>query len=124
MICKLIKMANGETILGNVSQESRGYVEVEFPMKVIITQRSSDANDTSFRMTLTKWDPLMNYSLPLRLFKHGIVAVAEPTTAIVSSYQELYEEHLSSLNDEEEYEYEATREEESSEEKAFNKVFH
>jgi hypothetical protein len=122
MICKLIKMANGETILGNVSQESRGYVEVDFPMKVIITQRSADANDTSFRMTLTKWDPLMNYSLPLRLFKHGIAAVAEPTAAIISSYQELYEEHISSLNDEED-EYETTREE-SSEEKAFNKVFH
>ena len=123
MICKLIKMSNGETILGNVAQESGGYVEVDFPMKVIITQRSADANDTSFRMTLTKWDPIMNYSLPLRLFKHGIVAVAEPTAAIVSSYQELYEEHISSLNDGED-EYETTREEESSEEKAFNKVFH
>ena len=123
MICKLIKMANGETILGNVAEESRGYVEVDFPMKVIITHRSADPNDTAFRMTLTKWDPLMNYSLPLRLFKHGIVAVAEPTLAIVSSYQELYEEHVASLNDEEENEYETTREE-ITEEKVINKVFH
>lgn len=121
MICKLIKMSNGETIIGNIAQESRSYIEVDFPMKIMITLRSPDPEDTSYRLTLTKWDPLMNYSLPLRVFKHGIVAVAEPTAGIVSSYQELYEEHISDMNEEED-EYETTRE--TTEEKTFNKVFH
>jgi hypothetical protein len=124
MICKLIKMSNGDTIIGNVAQESRGYVEVDFPMKVIITFRSADNDDTSYRLTLTKWDPMMNYSLPLRIFKHGISAVAEPTPVVVSSYQELYQEHLASLSNEEEDEDEYETSRESTEEKVINKVFH
>jgi hypothetical protein len=88
MLCKVLKLTNGDTLIGNVVEESRGFIEVHRPMRVVVVPK----NDYTYSLSFTKWDPLMNYSIPARIFKQSIVSVAEATTEIIKVYGEAYEE--------------------------------
>ena len=35
-VCKVLKLTNGETIIGNVSKETPSYIDVEMPLKILI----------------------------------------------------------------------------------------
>ena len=90
MLCKVLKLTNGDTLIGNVVEESRSYIEVHRPMRVILSPRVTDNN--MFSLSMMKWDPLMNFSIPARIFKQSIVSVSEATIEIVRVYGEAYNE--------------------------------
>ena len=98
MLCKVLKLTNGDTLIGNVVEESRGYIEVHRPMRVVLVPRVSDNH--SFSLSMMKWDPLTNFDLPSRIFKQSIVSVSEATSEIVRVYGEAYKEFESSEEDE------------------------
>ena len=98
MLCKVLKLTNGDTLIGNVVEESRGYIEVHRPMRVILVPRISDEH--SFSLSMMKWDPLTNFDLPSRIFKQSIVSVSEATSEIIRVYGEAYKEFESSEEDE------------------------
>jgi len=98
MLCKVLKLTNGDTLIGNVVEESRGYIEVHRPMRVVLVPRVSDSH--SFSLSMMKWDPLTNFDLPSRIFKQSIVSVSEATSEIVRVYGEAYKEFESSEEDE------------------------
>ena len=88
MLCKILKLASGDTVIGNVVEESRGYIEVHRPMRVVIVPRALEQN--TFHMSMMKWDPLMNFTFPSRIFKQSIVSVSEATDDVLEVYTELY----------------------------------
>ena len=98
MLCKVLKLTNGDTLIGNVVEESRGYIEVHRPMRVVLVPRVSDSH--SFSLSMMKWDPLTNFDLPSRIFKQSIVSVSEATSEIIRVYGEAYREFDSSEEDE------------------------
>ena len=98
MLCKVLKLTNGDTLIGNVVEESRGYIEVHRPMRVVLVPRVSDSH--SFSLSMMKWDPLTNFDLPSRIFKQSIVSVSEATSEIIRVYGEAYREFESSEEDE------------------------
>ena len=98
MLCKVLKLTNGDTLIGKVVEESRGYIEVHRPMRVVLVPRVSDSH--SFSLSMMKWDPLTNFDLPSRIFKQSIVSVSEATSEIVRVYGEAYKEFESSEEDE------------------------
>ena len=98
MLCKVLKLTNGDTIIGNVVEESRGYIEVHRPMRVVLVPRISDEH--TFSLSIMKWDPLTNFDLPSRIFKQSIVSVSEATSEIIRVYGEAYKEFESSEVDE------------------------
>ena len=98
MLCKVLKLTNGDTLIGNVVEESRGYIEVHRPMRVVLVPRVSDSH--SFSLSMMKWDPLTNFDLPSRIFKQSIVSVSEATSEIIRVYGEAYKEFESSEEDE------------------------
>ena len=97
MLCKVLKLTNGDTLIGNVVEESRGYIEVHRPMRVILVPRISDEH--SFSLSMMKWDPLTNFDLPSRIFKQSIVSVSEATSEIIRVYGEAYKEFESNEED-------------------------
>ena len=97
MLCKVLKLTNGDTLIGNVVEESRGYIEVHRPMRVVLVPKTAD--DHSFSLSMMKWDPLTNFDLPSRIFKQSIVSVSEATSEIIRVYGEAYKEFESSEED-------------------------
>lgn len=89
MYCKVLKLSTGETIIGSVVEETKGYVDVEKPIKVLVIPRGTD----SFQVMLIKWDPTTNFDLPARIFKSSIVSVAEPNDEFRTSYMEIYNKY-------------------------------
>ena len=88
MFCKIFKLSSGDTVIGNVVEESENYIEVHRPMRVVLVSRISD--DYAFNLSMMKWDPLMNFTLPSRIFKHSIVSVSEATDDVLKVYAGLY----------------------------------
>ena len=86
MLCKVLKLTNGDTLIGNVVEESRNYIEVHRPMKVVVVPR----DEHMYSLSVMKWDPLMNFSIPARIFKNSIVSVSEATTEIIKIYEQAY----------------------------------
>lgn len=89
MYCKVLKLATGETIIGSVETESATYVDVHRPIKILIAPRGEE----TFNVVMIKWDPTVDFNLPVRVFKSSIVSVAEPATEFRKSYLEIYEEY-------------------------------
>ena len=98
MLCKVLKLTNGDTLIGNVVEESRGFIEVHRPMRVVLVPKTAD--DHTFSLSMMKWDPLTNFDLPSRIFKQSIVSVSEATSEIIRVYGEAYKEFESSEVDE------------------------
>ena len=88
MICKILKLSNGDTLVGNIVEETKGFIEVHRPMRVVVLSKG----EHMYSLSLTKWDPLMNFSIPARIFKQTIVSVSEATTDIIKIYGQAYTE--------------------------------
>ena len=98
MLCKVLKLTNGDTLIGNIVEESRSYIEVHRPMRVNIVIKNAD--DDTLSLSMMKWDLLADFNLPSRIFKQSIVSVSEATSEIIRFYGEAYEEFESSEEDE------------------------
>jgi len=88
MICKILKLSNGDTLVGNVVEETKGFIEVHRPMRIVVLPKG----EHMYSLSLTKWDPLMNFSIPARIFKQTIVSVSEATTDVIRIYGQAYTE--------------------------------
>jgi len=89
MLCKVLKLNTGETILGNITEEARSYIDVHRPMKVsIIPNRSG-----SLSVALMRWEPISDFENPVRIFKYAIVAVSEPSVEFKDNYAEIYNQY-------------------------------
>jgi hypothetical protein len=89
MYCKVLKLSTGETIIGSIVEETKIYVDVEKPIKVVVAPIGKD----SFNVMLIKWDPMTDFNLPSRIFKTSIVSVGEPTHDFRESYMEIYNKY-------------------------------
>lgn len=102
MICKIIKLVTGETIAGDVVEETSLYIDVMRPVRLVVAPKG----DNSVSILFGKWDYVVNYDLPVRVFKTGLVSVGEPSGDFKKSYKEVYDEadnqKLSFEDDEEE----------------------
>jgi hypothetical protein len=88
-ICKVLKLANGETIIGNITKETVSYIDVNRPLKILIMVRP---DLSTMNMSVMKWDPTFDYALPIRVYKNSIVACAEPNEMMVKNYNEVLEQ--------------------------------
>lgn len=105
-VCKVLKLSNGETIIGNVSKETPSYIDVEMPLKILLMIHPQESR---MNMSVMKWDPGFDYKYPVRVYKNSIVACAEPTELMVKNYAELIiensphkendEDEITELND-------------------------
>jgi hypothetical protein len=84
-MCKVLKLTNGETIIGVVSKETSTYVEVTMPYKL----STVNLNTGRSHLVAQEWDTSMNSDIPVRVFKTAIVAVAEPNEVIMKSFANL-----------------------------------
>lgn len=99
-VCKVLKLSNGETIIGNVSKETPSYIDVEMPLKILLMIHPQESR---MNMSVMKWDPGFDYKYPVRVYKNSIVACAEPTELMIKNYAELIIENSSRKeNDEDE----------------------
>jgi hypothetical protein len=90
MFCKILKLTNGDTVIGNIVEETKGYVEVHRPMRIIVAPAKLQPN--SYSLSMMKWDPLLDYISPVRIFKQTIIAVADASTEVSRVYIELYDQ--------------------------------
>jgi hypothetical protein len=126
MLCKILKLTSGDTVIGNIVEESKGFIEIHRPMRVVIIPKPLEEN--VFHMSMMKWDPLINFTIPSRIFKQSIVSVSEATDDVLEVYTELYnqfeagehEENIVVQNRNEEFN--TLREEFDSEEKVREEI--
>jgi hypothetical protein len=85
-VCKVLKLSNGETIIGNISKETASYIDVEMPLKILVMIHPQE---NRMNMSVLKWDPGFDYKYPVRVYKTSIVACAEPTELMMKNYGEL-----------------------------------
>lgn len=84
-ICKVLKLTNGETIVGVVTKETTSYVEVTMPYKLAVHNLGNGRS----HLVAQEWDTSINVDIPVRVFKTAIVAVAEPNEIIMKSFAKL-----------------------------------
>ena len=100
MQCKILKLVNGETIMGSIVEEGKTYVDVYRPLKIAISMRG----EATMNVVLIKWDPTMDFSTPSRIFKSGILSVNEPNKDFLDSYVEVFNEYDNKENNTKEIE--------------------
>lgn len=88
-ICKVLKLSNGETIIGNITKETVSYIDVTRPLKIMIMVRP---DLSQMNMSVMKWDPTFDYALPIRVYKNSIVACAEPNEMMIKNYNEVLDQ--------------------------------
>ncbi len=88
-ICKVLKLSNGETIIGNITKETVSYIDVNKPLKIMIMVRQ---DMSAMNMSVMKWDPTFDYGVPIRVYKNSIVACAEPSKMMMKSYNEVLDQ--------------------------------
>jgi hypothetical protein len=113
MFCKVIKLSNGETIIGSITKEERNYILVERPIRSQIVPIA----EGTYRVMLVRWDPTMDFSLPVKVFKENIISVGEPTKEFLESYLDVYNNYESYLLQDEEEEIEDETEDKVDNEK-------
>ena len=89
MICKLIKLNTGESIIASVMSETSTYIEVHRAIKILMTPKGTE----SYAILMVKWDPSMDFEVPVRVLKNAIVSIGEPEEQFKKSYMEVYEEY-------------------------------
>lgn len=89
MLCKVLKLSNGDTIIGNITEESRSYIDVHRPVKILVQVKG----ETTFGIALVKWEMVSDFEYPARVFKHSIVSVTEPTEEFKENYLEIYHQY-------------------------------
>jgi hypothetical protein len=105
MLCKVLKLNSGETLIGNITEEARGYIDIHRPLRVVLHATSNG----NMAVALIKWDPVADFDLPSRIFKQSIVSVSEPSDEFKDNYIELYTKY-----NKKDYEVEDIKEDDTS----------
>jgi hypothetical protein len=91
MLCKVLKLNTGETVMGNITEETRSYIDVHRPLRIVVVPK----NNGAYAIALTRWEPISNFEYPIRLFKQAIVSVSEPHDEFRDNYVEIYNQYES-----------------------------
>lgn len=94
----ILKLANGETIIGIVEKETPTHIELRKPFR-LVTIMTQEGN---LSLTIMKWDITMDFNYPVRLFKTTIVACAKPNELMQKNYDGILLNGFDSSEDEEE----------------------
>lgn len=81
----IVKLANGETVMGQVERETQGYIEMKMPLK-LVTFFNQKGNLT---LSVLKWDVSIDFDYPVRIFKSTIVACGKPNENMTNNYNEI-----------------------------------
>lgn len=92
-ICKILKLSNGETVIGNITKETASYIDIEMPLRILFRMNQ---NTASVDIAIAKWDPMFDNDFPIRIYKNSIVACAEPNSMLVKNYTEALNESTTS----------------------------
>lgn len=85
----MLKLSNGETIIGTITKETVSYIDVNMPLKIVIMV----CPDLSqMNMSVMKWDPTFDYAIPIRVYKNSIVACGEPNEMMIKNYNEVLDQ--------------------------------
>lgn len=80
----VLKLANGETVVGTVAKESQGYIELSNPFRLMMVP-----NGSTMSLTILRWDMTIDFDYPVRVFKNTIVACGKPNDHMLSTYTEV-----------------------------------
>ena len=94
----ILKLSNGETVIGTVSKETQGYVELVYPFKLLSLFNPSG----NMNLSIMKWDMTIDFDFPVRVFKATIVACGKPNDKIVEYYREVLEKGFDASEETEE----------------------
>lgn len=83
----VVKLSNGETVVGTVTKETSGYIELTDPYKLVMMLNKSG----NMNLTIMKWDMTIDFDYPVRVFKNTIVACGKPNDKMVETYREIVE---------------------------------
>lgn len=89
----IMKLANCETVIGTVFNETNGFIEMMQPFRVMVTPTQTG----NISLSLFKWDFTSDENYPVRLFKMSIVSCSKPNEMMLGYYRDAI---LSSENDE------------------------
>jgi hypothetical protein len=85
-VCKILKLSSGETIIGNILKETVSYLDMNLPLKVLFIMHPDSGK---MNLSILRWDPIMDYDQPVRVYKNSIVACAEPTPLMLKNYNDI-----------------------------------
>ena len=88
-ICKILKLTNGETIIGNIVKETPSYIDINLPLKILIILHP---DMVAMNLSIIKWDPTFDYMQSIRIYKNSIVACAEPNEIMKKNYADILEQ--------------------------------
>ena len=89
MFCKILKLSNGETIISDISEETKTYVDVFRPIRLM----HLNSGNKTVQVFFARWDPSVDLTKPIRIFKSAIVSVAEPEKDFLESYEDIYKDY-------------------------------
>lgn len=102
----ILKLSNGETVIGNVTKETQGYVELTNPFRIMMIP-----NGMHMSLTILRWDMTIDFDYPVRVFKSTIVACGKPNETMMTNYNEVVSNGFDSNEPEEEESTESSLEE-------------
>ena len=80
----ILKLTNGETVVGTVAKETQGYIELTNPFRLLMIP-----NGRTMGLTIIRWDMTIDFDYPVRVFKNTIVACGKPNDIMLSTYNEV-----------------------------------
>lgn len=89
MFNKILKLSNGDTVIADISEETKTYIDLMRPIKILSVQKQ----DGNLQVLFMRWDHAMDFEKPVRVFKSAIVSVGEPTNEYIKSYKDIYEDY-------------------------------
>ena len=93
----ILKLSNGETVIGTVTKETQGFVELTNPFRIMIIP-----NGMHMSLTILRWDMTIDFNYPVRVFKNTIVACGKPNETMMMNYNEVVSNGFDSNESEEE----------------------
>jgi hypothetical protein len=93
----ILKLSNGETVIGDVTKETPNYVELSNPFRIMMIP-----NGMHMSLTILRWDMTIDFDYPVRVFKSTIVACGKPNETMMMNYNEVVSNGFDSNESEEE----------------------
>lgn len=93
----ILKLSNGETVIGNVTKETPSYVELTNPFRIMMIP-----NGMHMSLTILRWDMTIDFDYPVRVFKSTIVACGKPNETMMMNYNEVVSNGFDSNESEDE----------------------
>lgn len=100
MLCKVLKLNTGEVLISNITNEARSYIDLHRPVRVVMQPRG----DGVISVGLVRWEMVTDFDSPIRVFKHALVSVSEPTEEFRENYIEVYDNYENKKSEEEDKE--------------------